>query len=152
METARRVSARENRTYVAALLMRYLSFSPLSPFPSLLDHLVAIGVPEPEVFAPLASTIMGKKISPTDINALQEACENPKVTSEVLKALVALARTEKLKGFEIPKALKLRAEPFSAENGLLTPTFKMKRPEARKLLAKDIEELYSQKPGEGAKL
>lgn len=111
-----------------------------------------MGVPDPDAFAPFASAILGRKISPTDVHALQAACEDEKVTAAVLKEIVALGRQNKLKGFEIPRAIKLRAEPFSAENGLLTPTFKMKRPEARKLLASDIEQLYAQAPGDTSKL
>ena len=109
-------------------------------------------MPDPEVFAGYASQITGKSIAPTDMAAIQAACEDQKVTAAILKDLTAQARKDNLKGFEIPKAIKLRAEPFSAENGLLTPTFKMKRPEARKILAKDIEELYSQKPQESSKM
>lgn len=37
---------------------------------------------------------------------------------------------------------------FSVENGLLTPTLKMKRHEAAKLLKKDIDELYARPPAD----
>ena len=110
------------------------------------DHLVAVAVPDPEVFAPFASAITGQSVSATDPAALKAACEDKKVTAALLSELIKLGRESNLKGFEIPRALKLRAEPFSAENGLLTPTFKMKRPEARKILAKEIDWLYSQPP------
>lgn len=109
------------------------------------DHLVAIAVPDPEVFAPFASQIMGKSITASDASAIQAACDNEQVTEAILKALDAQGRTDGLKGFEIPKAVKLRSELFSLENGFLTPTFKMKRPEARKMLAKEIEQLYGKK-------
>jgi long-chain acyl-CoA synthetase len=110
------------------------------------DHLVAIAVPDPEQFASFASTITGKTVSPTDAASLQAACDDKKVTAALLSELIKLGRELNLKGFEIPRALKLRAEPFSAENGLLTPTFKMKRPEAKKIMAKEIDWLYSQPP------
>ncbi|UZJ57447.1 hypothetical protein CBS101457_006767 [Exobasidium rhododendri] len=116
------------------------------------DHLVAIAVPEPEVFAPFASIVSGETVLANDMSSLQKACENPKVLQATLKELIKLGKEEKLKGYEIPKALKLRAEPFSAENGLLTPTFKMKRPEAKKMLAKDLELLYSQGVVDAAKM
>ena len=44
------------------------------------------------------------------------------------------------------RALKLRMEPFSAENGLMTPTMKVKRQEAAKILKSDLDELYAQAP------
>jgi long-chain acyl-CoA synthetase len=114
------------------------------------DHLVAVGVPEPDVFAPFASTILGETISASDPASLERACNDPKVTDAVLREMTNLGRRENLKGYEIPRALKLRAEPFSAENGLLTPTFKMKRPEAAKIMAKDLERLYAHAAGDGA--
>lgn len=107
-----------------------------------------IAVPDPEVFAPFASSISGKPVSATDPASLQAACDNEKVTAALLQELMKIGRELGLKGFEIPRALKLRAEPFSAENGLLTPTFKMKRAEAKKILEKEIEWLYSQKPAD----
>lgn len=116
------------------------------------SHLVAIAVPEPEVFAPFASSVLGKKIAPNDVQALSEACDNEKVTNQILQELIKSGRQQGLKGFEIPRALKLRAEPFSVENGLLTPTFKVKRPEAKNILKKDLDELYSRQPVDANKL
>lgn len=83
------------------------------------SHLVGVGVPEPDVFAPFASKILGKKIAPTDAKAIEEACNNEQVYGAVLKELVKSARQQKLKGFEIPRALRLRAQPFTVEENLL---------------------------------
>ena len=40
------------------------------------------------------------------------------------------------------QAVHLTAEPFSVENGLLTPSFKLKRPQAKEAFAGDIEAMY----------
>lgn len=112
------------------------------------SHLVAIAVPEPETFAAFASTVLGKKIAGTDAQALKQACEDEKVTKAVLKELIAWGRNQKLKGFEIPRALKLRVEPFSVEEGTLTPTMKFKRHEAAQLLKDDIDALYAATPAQ----
>ena len=53
----------------------------------------------------------------------------------------------KLKGFEIPRALHIEVEPFAVENGLLTPTFKLKRPVAKKHYRAIIDSLYAQLSG-----
>ena len=50
-------------------------------------------------------------------------------------------------GFEIPQKLHLTAEAFSVENEILTPTFKLKRNDAKKAYYSQIKELYG-----GAKL
>ncbi|MBX9811126.1 MAG: hypothetical protein K2Y16_05875 [Burkholderiales bacterium] len=37
----------------------------------------------------------------------------------------------------------LTLEPWAIENGLLTPTMKLKRPELERRFAREIEELYA---------
>jgi len=49
-----------------------------------------------------------------------------------------------LKGFEMLKAIRIHDDLFTAENGLLTPTFKMKRHEAKKLFQNEIDSMYAQ--------
>lgn len=56
-------------------------------------------------------------------------------------------KAEGLFGFEIPKQIKLDTVIF-ALRGLLTPTFKLKRHEAKKFYEKDIQELYAKKVAE----
>ena len=42
-----------------------------------------------------------------------------------------------------PKAISLCPEPFSVDNGILTPTFKLKRSAAKTYFKDTIDELYS---------
>ncbi|KAA1072747.1 hypothetical protein PGT21_000825 [Puccinia graminis f. sp. tritici] len=67
---------------------------------SLKSYLVAVIVPEPPVF---------------------------QVRQAVLKEMEKTAASAKLLGFERIKNIHLTMEPFSVENELLTPTFKLKR-------------------------
>nr|CAB3490896.1 unnamed protein product [Digitaria exilis] len=64
------------------------------------------------------------------------------VEPEVLKAWAASEGIQ-LRGFEFAKAVTLVAEPFTLENGLLTPTFKVKRPQAKTYFAKEISDMYA---------
>lgn len=50
-------------------------------------------------------------------------------------------------GFEIPQKVHLTSNAFTPDNEILTPTFKLKRNEAKKVFIRQIKELY-----DGAKL
>lgn len=56
--------------------------------------------------------------------------------------VVRLGKEFSLNGLEKPKAIKLLLEPFSIENGLMTPTMKFKRLSAKMKFQKEINELY----------
>ncbi|KAL8098487.1 hypothetical protein AgCh_031306 [Apium graveolens] len=56
----------------------------------------------------------------------------------------AVGREAQLKGFEFAKAVTLVLEPFTLENGLLTPKFKIKRPQAKAYFAKAIADMYAE--------
>nr|BAC43213.1 putative long-chain-fatty-acid--CoA ligase [Arabidopsis thaliana] len=55
-----------------------------------------------------------------------------------------LGREAQLRGFEFAKAVTLVPEPFTLENGLLTPTFKIKRPQAKAYFAEAISKMYAE--------
>jgi long-chain acyl-CoA synthetase len=66
-----------------------------------------------------------------------------------LKALIAadllkVAREHRLNGFEYIRAFFLERDQFTLENDLLTPTFKLKRHQARIRYAKQIAALYEE--------
>ncbi|PKI85129.1 hypothetical protein MVES_001031 [Malassezia vespertilionis] len=109
-------------------------------------HLVAICVPEHEPFAQFASNVLRKQIAPTDLNALNEAAKNDAVIEALLREFIALGKRQGLGTLEQMRALQIRMDPFSTENGLMTPTMKVKRQEAAKLLKGDLELLYKIAP------
>ena len=61
----------------------------------------------------------------------------------ILAQIVAAAKGAKLAGFEIVKRVHLEREMWSAENGLLTPTFKLKRNEAKLKYKEAIASMYA---------
>ena len=54
------------------------------------------------------------------------------------------AKEASLKGFEKVRMAHLEPEPFSVDNGLLTPTFKLKRGPARDFYRAKIDEMYAE--------
>ncbi|KMU82902.1 long-chain-fatty-acid-CoA ligase 1 [Coccidioides immitis H538.4] len=86
-------------------------------------HLVAIFGIQPDIFASFAGKVLKKTFSPTDLDALREASKDPKVVDAVRRDLDRAGKKYKLAGFERVKNLALFHEPFSIDNGLLTPTY-----------------------------
>jgi long-chain acyl-CoA synthetase len=102
---------------------------------SLKASLVAIIVPDPEVLLPWAKE---KNIS----GDLAELCQSDKVKSAIMASLTSAAETAQLKGFERIADIYLDHVPFSVDNDLLTPTFKLRRPQAYKHYCNQIQAMY----------
>lgn len=107
---------------------------------SLQSSLVAIVVPDPETLTAVVAAklphIHAKNLS------LAELYQSPEVNALVLAAMNKVGKKAELRGFEYAKAIFLETEPFAVENDLLTPTFKVKRPQAKKHYEAKIAELY----------
>lgn len=73
---------------------------------------------------------------------------NAEVAAAVLKSLGVAAKEAGLKGFEKVKAVYIDGEHFAVENDLLTPTFKLKRPQLKTRYAQQIKNMYAQINGE----
>jgi len=84
--------------------------------------LVSIWGVDPTTFAPFASHVLKKSISPTDLDAVKAAAKDDRVRKAVLKELDKIGRKSKFHGWERVRAVQLEIEPFTIENELLTPT------------------------------
>ncbi|KAF8636675.1 hypothetical protein AX17_003481 [Amanita inopinata Kibby_2008] len=109
---------------------------------SLQSFLVAVVVPDPTQLANLASTLLGRKVSPEDQENLLQALANQRIHDHILSMLTNEAKRSGLKGFETVKRIHLTLEAFSIENGTLTPTLKIKRKDAHKMYKTMLDELY----------
>eukprot|EP01125_Pyxidicula_operculata_P000454 TRINITY_DN10483_c0_g1_i1.p1 TRINITY_DN10483_c0_g1~~TRINITY_DN10483_c0_g1_i1.p1 ORF type:complete len:661 (-),score=182.25 TRINITY_DN10483_c0_g1_i1:265-2247(-) len=101
------------------------------------NYLVAVAVPDPDTVLPLAAAngIKG------DIN---EIVNNKKLKEIIFADLNKVAKDAKLKGFEYIKNIHLESQPWTVENGLLTPTQKTKRNELPKKYKDVLTQLYAE--------
>ncbi|ORX84997.1 long-chain-fatty-acid--CoA ligase 5-like protein [Anaeromyces robustus] len=104
---------------------------------SLCSKLVAIVVPDQEVLAPVVKEKFGIENA-----TLEDLCKNKDVKTLILDEIKRMAKETKLHGFEIPADICLISEPFTMENGLLTPTFKTKRNKAYLKYKTEIDNMY----------
>ena len=96
------------------------------------------------VVVPNAAKLLEHAKSATGFSGTyEELCKDPKAAEYVLGEIKTTGRAGKLKGFEIAKAVHLTSEPFSVDNDLLTPTFKMKRPQLLKHFKSEVDAMYA---------
>jgi len=67
----------------------------------------------------------------------------------VQDSINAITKEHKLSGIERPHKLFLTHDPFTIENNILTPTFKMKRNVARDVYKPQIDAMYRELTKEG---
>lgn len=71
----------------------------------------------------------------------EELLSHPEIIAELRRRVSAL--TEKLASYEQIRDLRLLVEEFTQENGLLTPTLKVKRKEVERRFSQLVEEMYA---------
>ncbi|KAF8964992.1 hypothetical protein BGZ46_000697, partial [Entomortierella lignicola] len=116
------------------------------------SFVVAIIVPEPEPFVTFVNKVLGTNIKFTDHHDIVKACQNPKLIKAVQKVVDKVGKEAGLKGFEIPKAVLLETEPFTIENDMMTPTFKLKRHQIVKKYSEELTDLYKEAHKNSSKL
>ena len=104
---------------------------------SVKSSVVAVVVPDPETLEPWAAA------NGVPGSTLADWATNPRVREAIEAQMGEAADVAKLKGFERARAVHIAAEPFDVSNGLLTPTFKLKRHQLKERYAADIAALYA---------
>ncbi|KAI9024543.1 hypothetical protein DFJ74DRAFT_665485 [Hyaloraphidium curvatum] len=116
---------------------------------SIKSDLVAVVVPEPEPFI-RAAIERGLLPKDTEIPVLgvvtpelEKICREPgPLLGLVREDIVKLGKERKLMGYELPLAVGFMAEPMTMQNGLLTPTNKVKRDAVAKAYRPMVDQLY----------
>ncbi|WIA09659.1 hypothetical protein OEZ85_009046 [Tetradesmus obliquus] len=109
---------------------------------SLKAQLVAVVVPDPETLLPWAK----ERNLPQDMPSL---CRERAVIQAVMHSMQQEGKAAQLRGFEHVAAVSLIPEPFTVENDMLTPTFKLKRNVAREQYQGLIDGMYDSLAGAG---
>ncbi|CAO3700822.1 hypothetical protein CU097_012714 [Rhizopus azygosporus] len=101
---------------------------------SMQSSLVGIIVPDKDAFPAWV-----KEHFPT----VEDPYASDEVKKALLKELTAYGKENDLKGFEQIRGVYLTPNEFSIENDLLTPTFKLRRENAKKVYESQIEIMYA---------
>jgi long-chain acyl-CoA synthetase len=84
-----------------------------------------------------------------DENDLQAVVENADFKKEILDDIARLGRENKLTGLEKPKEIFVTLDPFSVDNDMLTPTFKLKRNVCKQVYQDHIDKMYAELAARG---
>jgi len=109
---------------------------------SLESTLVCVAVPEPETFLPFANGLTGANVAMGDAEGIAKLCLDPKVKAGFLKELERAGKAGALRGFEFVKRLHLTTDAFSVDNAMMTPTFKVRRPQVAEYFRAHITSMY----------
>ncbi|KAF6256258.1 hypothetical protein COO60DRAFT_1530236 [Scenedesmus sp. NREL 46B-D3] len=109
---------------------------------SLKAQLVAVVVPDPETLLPWAK----ERNLQQDMPSL---CRERAVVQAIMHSMSQEGKAAQLRGFEHVAAVSLIPEPFTVENEMLTPTFKLKRNVAREQYQGLIDAMYDSLSGSG---
>lgn len=107
---------------------------------SLQCSLVAIVVPDEDVVRGWAET----NIPALAQGSFDALCKSDTLKRAVMNDIKVLSVKNELNGFETVEAILLESTPFSVENDLMTPTFKLKRQTIRDRHENEIAMLYAE--------
>lgn len=108
---------------------------------SLQSYLVGVVVPEPEEALKWAQA---KGVAAPSLAALLAGGHAAALAADIQRQMAEACKAAKLQGFEVVKKVALDGEAWSVENNLLTPTFKLKRNEAKKKYIGQIDAMYAE--------
>lgn len=91
----------------------------------------------------LVAVVVPSESAISKYDGKEKAVKSDDLKKEMCADFDKICRSEKLKGYEIPKGVILFDGEFTPESGFVTPTFKYKRPVLKKHFANEIEAVYA---------
>lgn len=107
------------------------------------NNIVAVVVPNEDNWISYATN---NNIEPNIANMSNDAA----MIKTVLKDLTDVGKAAKLRPYEFVKRIFITPHPFSVEQGILTPTFKLKRPQAQALFQPQLDAMFKELEAEDA--
>jgi len=88
-----------------------------------------------------------KKMGDIDYDKIRydDLCQNKIIEDEIVKDCDNVGRKSGLKGFELPKKIRIINEPFSPQNGLMTSTLKLKAKNIKNKYNHILKKMYEEK-------
>ena len=114
-------------------IMRDRLFEQVMVYGEARPTLVALAVVNPEQWQVFAQQVGVRPDMP-------ESLHDSRIEQQALERIAGLMK--EFPGYAVVRRVLLLTEPWSIENGLLTPTLKLKRPQVVSRFAKEIEKLY----------
>ncbi|ORZ09050.1 hypothetical protein BCR41DRAFT_358800 [Lobosporangium transversale] len=117
---------------------------------SLESMLVAVAIPDPETFLPFANAVVtsegndAQEVKPGDMEGYARLLSDPRVKAAFIQELEKAGRVGGLNGYELAKKVHLTTDMFSVENGMVTPTLKIRRPQVREYFKEHIQAMYEE--------
>lgn len=108
------------------------------------SYLVAIVVPDEEPVRAWATT--SSNIADAATLPFTELCNSNVLKDKILSEVRRTSELNGLHGFETVRDVFLEPDIFNVANDLITPTFKLKRPQLKNYYSKQIEEMYATSP------
>jgi long-chain acyl-CoA synthetase len=105
--------------------------------------LVAVIVPDEE---PVLAWAKASADGTLENLSFEQLCRSEVLSGELMSEVLKLSKENGLHGFETVRAIHVEPKPFTTENDLVTPTFKLKRQKARDYYEKEIVDMYASVP------
>ena len=106
------------------------------------SYLVAIIVPDEE---PVRAWAAKSGVAEASAS-FSELCKSDQLKDKILSEVRHTSKINELQGFETVGEVFLEPNIFAVENDLVTPTFKLKRPQLKNYYSEQIEEMYAHPP------